>query len=541
VQENTEPRGTEETSRSWDRKARPGPWDAIVIGSGIGGMTAAALLSKLGRRVLVLEQHYVPGGFTHTFRRGGYRWDVGVHAVGEVTMRSLPGRLFAALTDGRLEWASLGPVYDTFHLPGGMRIDYPDNPMRFRENLVEAFPAEADAIDGYLRLVRQVGADMRAYYASRALPPSLGALSERLFARKARRHLTATSAEVINGLTNDPHLRTMLSAQWGYCGSTPSRSSFAMQALITKHFLWGGYYPVGGSGRIAQELLATVADTGGWTRIRADVKEIMLAGGRAVGVRLANGEELRAPIVISAIGAGATVTRLLPETAYGREWTGALARLRPAPAHVCLYMGFKGDIRKAGAGPNNLWFYETWVGEVDGWYVSSGGPVGESPVLYVSFPSLKDPLHDPGADLRHTGEIVTFVPWETFLPWRDKRWMHRGGDYDGFKRRMRDAMLAQLFRRLPGLEPMLDHAELSTPITTDHFVRAPRGSIYGLESTPERFGCKWLRPRTPIPGLYLAGVDVSGPGVVAGAAGGAFAAVAAAPADAMRWLRRSVL
>src|SRR4029079_794117 len=102
-----------------------GHWDYVVIGSGMGGMTTAALLAKLGRRVLVLEQHYAPGGFTHVFKRPGYHWDVGVHAVGEVTEHSMTGRILRALTDGKLEWTSLGSVYDQFNFPDGFSIDFP--------------------------------------------------------------------------------------------------------------------------------------------------------------------------------------------------------------------------------------------------------------------------------------------------------------------------------------------------------------------------------------------------------------------------------
>ncbi len=529
------------TAKYWGREAKPGPWDAVIIGSGMGGMTAAALLAKLGRRVLVLEQHYVPGGFTHTFARRGYRWDVGVHAVGEMTDRQLPGRLLGGLTDGRLKWAPLGEVYDTFHLPDGTRIDFPDNPRQFRENLVAAFPAGAAAIDEYLRLVRQVGGDMRAYYLTRLLPPRLGALADRLIARRAQRHLATTVADVVSRLTDDRRLRTMLTAQWGYYGTAPSRASFAMQAGVVGHFMHGGYYPVGGSDSIARELLRTVAEADGWTRVRADVREIIVERGRAVGVRLTDGEEIRAPLVMSAVGAPATVARLLPETERRAAWTAEVAGLRPGPAHVCLYLGFKGDIRAAGAGPKNLWFYESWDSKEDVWRVAPDGDLGTAPVLYASFPSLKDPLHDPGHELRHTGELVTFVPWETFLPWRDRRWMRRGADYERFKVQLKEALLEHLFRYRPGLRPLLDYAELSTPVSTDHFMRSANGSIYGLDSTPERYACRWLRARTPIPGLFMAGVDVAAPGVVGGAVGGMLAVASAKPLAAVPWLRRNVL
>jgi phytoene dehydrogenase-like protein len=514
-----------------------GPWDDIVIGSGMGGMTTAAMLSDLGRRVLVLEQHYVPGGFTHAFKRpGGYEWDVGVHAVGEVTERSMTGRLLKQLTRGRLQWASLGEVYDEFHYPDDFRIDFPDNPGLFRDNLLSAFPNEARAVDGYLAKVRQVSGSMKAYYMSRALPPRLAPFADRVVARKATRHLLSNTADVMAELTDDERLRSVLCAQWGYYGSTPKRSSFAIQALVAKHFLWGGYYPVGGSKRIARELLQTVADAGGWTRIHCDVDAILLRGGRAVGVRLKDGEEIRAKRVISAIGIGATAARLLPQDLA--PWIEPVKALPPAPAHVCLYLGFEGDIRKAGASAANKWFYETFDTEADGWDVRPGlDELPRAPVLYCSFPSLKDPLHDAGEHQRHTGEVVTFAPWESFEAWRDTRWHKRGDDYDGFKKHLEERLLAQFLEHMPELRPMLRHVEMSTPLSTDNFCRPQRGSIYGLEPTPERFMCRWLRPGSTIPGLFFSGSEVATVGVIGAMMGGVLAALAAEPVGVMRQLK----
>jgi all-trans-retinol 13,14-reductase len=525
-------------SKPWSNKSPNGPWDDVVIGSGMGGMTAAALLSKLGRRVLVLEQHYVPGGFTHTFKRPGYRWDVGVHAVGEVTAHSMTGRLLEQLTDGRLKWASLGEVYDSFHYPDGLELDFPDNPTLFRENLAAAFPAERGAIDRYLGLVQRVAGSMRAYYMSRLLPTALAPLSDRVLARRANRYLEQTTASVMLDITRNERLRSVLTAQWGYYGSVPSRSSFAMQALVTKHFQWGGYYPVGGSQRIAHELLTTVARAGGWTRIACDVSRIVVEGNRAVGVELSSGESIRAKRVISAVGVASTARRLLPPELREQLWAREVTSLAPAPAHVCLYLGFKGDVRRAGAGSANQWFYESYDCEQDAWQVKPGAPLGEAPVLYCSFPSLKDPLHDPGPELRHTGEVVTFVPWHVFARWRDTRWKKRGEDYDDFKARMQDTLLRQFFRHMPELEPMLDYAEMSTPLSTDKFCRPTAGSIYGLEPTPERFRCRWLRPRAPIGQLYFAGGEITSVGVIGAMMGGVLAFAAAEPSQAVALFRR---
>ena len=413
-------------AKPWSKRmpeGRQGPWDYIVIGSGMGGMTTAALLAKLGKRVPVIEQHYVPGGFTHMFKRPGYIWDVGVHAVGEVTEKSMTGRLLSKLTNGRLKWASLGEVYDEFHFPDDCRIDFPDSPQAFRANLLEAFPDEEPAIDAYLARVREVSRGMKAYYLSRTMPRRFAALVDSMFARDAQTYLELNTKEVVEGLTDNPQLQTVFTAQWGYYGSVPSRSSFAIQALVVKHFLYGGFYPVGGAKEIARHLLQTVADAGGWTRIATDVDEIMLKGGKAVGVKLSNGEEVFAERVVSAAGISATARRLLPANVRSAQWVEEIKTLAPASAHVCLYIGFKGDIRKAGASPANKWFYNTWDNEEDVWRVNPEADIEEdAAILYCSFPSLKDPEHDPGEEERHTGEVVTFVPWEAFAPWREKRW-----------------------------------------------------------------------------------------------------------------------
>ena len=210
-------------------------WDYIVIGSGMGGMTTAALLSQLGRRVLMLEQHYVPGGFTHTFKRKKWVWDVGVHAVGEVDSRAMIGRILHQLSGGQLEWASLGRVYDEFYFPD-LRIDFPDNRRAFADALAEAFPREQHAIDAYFARVREVGTVMRRYYLSRILPSSWAAIADPLLARDAYRLLTRRTGAVLDELSSDARLKTVLTAQWGYYGSPPSRSSFAIHGLVAKHF-----------------------------------------------------------------------------------------------------------------------------------------------------------------------------------------------------------------------------------------------------------------------------------------------------------------
>ena len=93
-----------------------GPYDAIVIGSGIGGLTTAASLAHMGKKVLVLEQHYTAGGFTHAYSREGYEWDVGVHYIGDVGYPTMSRKIFDFISNNSLKWAAMDEVYDRIFL-----------------------------------------------------------------------------------------------------------------------------------------------------------------------------------------------------------------------------------------------------------------------------------------------------------------------------------------------------------------------------------------------------------------------------------------
>ena len=221
-----------------------GPYDTLVIGSGIGGLAAAALLAELGQRVAVLEQHYTAGGATHSYERAGYEWDVGVHYIGDMGAQTALRRMMDFLTQGKLDWAPMDAHYDRFFI-GDKVYDAVAGREAFRDNLLGYFPREEKAIDRYLELLSEVSRGMRAFTLERTLPPWAAAVAGPWLRRRLPHGLERTTWEVLSELTDDAELIAVLTGQWGDMGLPPRRSSFVIQALIAKHYLHGGFYPGG--------------------------------------------------------------------------------------------------------------------------------------------------------------------------------------------------------------------------------------------------------------------------------------------------------
>jgi all-trans-retinol 13,14-reductase len=495
-------------------------YDAIVIGSGMGGLACAALLSKLGRKVCVLEQHYTAGGFTHSYEREGYEWDVGVHYIGETHKpHGQFRRMFDVVTDGQLKWAPMDPCYDRIII-GGRHYDFIAGKENFAAELKKHFPAESQAIDRYLELVYKVARSVPRFFAGQALPPGVARAYASVRERLVPDQTLQTTREVLESLTQNQELIGVLTGQWGDYGLPPAEASFIMHATLVKHYLGGGNYPVGGSWKIAATILPVIRAGGGEVFTYAKVKEILIEKGRAIGVVMDNGDTLRAARVISSVGARLTFGQLLPAAQRAEHgYEEKLSKVRPSAATLTLFLGFKGSAAALALPKTNLWIYPTPHHEAN---VAGfrNNPEAEFPLVYISFPSAKDPEWDSHYPNKSTVQVITMAPYEWFERWRGSTWQQRGGDYEDFKARLTGRLLAVLYQHMPQLEGRLDFGELATPLSTEWFHLYDRGEIYGLDHDSQRFRQAWLHPVTKVKGLYLTGQDVVTAGVGGALMGG---------------------
>jgi all-trans-retinol 13,14-reductase len=245
-------------------------------------------------------------------------------------------------------------------------------------------------------------------------------------------------------------------------------------------------------------------------------------------VRMKDGKILKANNIVSNAGIMTTYQKLLPDVVTSKHnLMGQLTKVKRSVAHASLYIGLEGTPEELQLPKTNYWLYPA-DGDHDTCVQRYLDDLSQPfPVVYISFPSAKDPDWTNRYPGKSTIDIITLIPYETFEKWSDDTtWKKRGESYESLKEEFAQRLLKELYKQLPQVEGKINCYELSTPLTTEHFVNYGKGEIYGLDHTPNRFRQPFLKPRTPIKNFYLTGQDI----VSAGVGGALFSGVLTAMA-----------
>ncbi|MBC7997169.1 MAG: NAD(P)/FAD-dependent oxidoreductase [Leptolyngbya sp.] len=496
-------------------------YDVIVIGSGMGGLTFASLAAQLaGKKVLVLERHFKLGGYTHTFERKGFRWDVGLHYVGNLHPGSEVRNLFDKVTAGKLQWKQMPEYFDQF--------DYPDfsfpvasNKKRFFADLVKLFPAEEAGIRRHFADVKNANYWLKAKVSAPLLSPVLRKLSNIATARNERLALRSTK-QYLDANFTDKKLKALLASQWMDYGVPPSMSAFVMHAVVVQHYFDGAFYPVGGSKSIADSIIPIIEEKGGMCLVNHKVTEIIVKDGAATGVVVEikkgteiNSVEISAPIIVSDAGKAITYNDLLKNSAFHQPHSNSLAS--ETCSAVTLYVGLKEKPTKLGFDGRNHWMFNGYDHDSDA-HNEKSLLQGNPQVCYLSFPSLKSGIENEST--KHTAEIIAPINLKAFSKWSDSDWKQRGQEYETFKQEIAEILVNVVEKKYPGFSDLIEYSELSTPLTNRDFTGHKFGSLYGIPATVETFRSKTWDPSTPVKNLYLTGADVVTLGIVGAAFGG---------------------
>jgi all-trans-retinol 13,14-reductase len=497
--------------------------DVVVIGSGMGGLAAARAIAQFGgKRVLVLEQHYTLGGMTHEFSRAGrFQFGTGLHYIS-----ANAGPFLEFMTDGRVQLQPLPDDYDVLHFPD-FDFAVPATRERFRARLAEQFPDEAGAVDDFLRSVRRGMTALAARNVLSSMSPAVRAMGLPVVARLFPAAYRSLQEQVTRSF-RDPRLRAVLAARWGLYGTPPSSSAFGYHAAVPlTFFMEGTAHPVGGPKELSRIVLEILQRYGVELRPRQRVNEVVVEGGRVTGVDVEDTTSgrryrVRAGTVVSAAGVRNTYSMI------GRSQE--LAAFPEEPSAVMLFLGMERSPAEFGIRGENHWFMPD-IDDHEGFH----RPPGEG-TLYVSFASLNNP-----AARHHTVEALELVDPKVVDQWRGIHEGQRPESYRELKEHLTERLIGRLEQRWPGFRQSIAFAELATPLSFETFQHSVLGSFYGLAATPYRLRSSRAGCRTPVKGLFVAGQDAWGSGVVGALAGGLMAANAVLKSRQLGGMWRTIM
>lgn len=488
-------------------------FDTIIIGSGAGGLSAAICLSRAGQKVLVLEQHDVPGGWCHSFYLNGFRFTPGVHYVGLLEKGESTSLLYEGLGIANdMVFFKMNPKGYEHCWLGDERFDYPADFDELIESLSQKFPKEKKNIKKYLDLVRKVDRQLQ-------LMPNVKGFWSHLTipfrTKEMGKYALFSLKKVIGWHIKDPLLRNILNIQFGDHGLPPSRASFPLHCAVMGHYFSGGYYPMGGGGAIVKAMTNAIKKNNGEVRTSTKVKRILLEGAktkRAVGVELENGEKLFADKIISNTDPTQTYLNLIGKENLSKNLLKKLAKTKYSCTSIMLFLTVDMDLRSAGLDSGNIWLLPE--GDIDLLFENMIQhdilQDVEFPGIFISCTTLKDPA---GFDGRlHTIEAITYIDYSAFKKFENED-PERSEKYLEFKARITQKMLNSLEKNIPGISGKIVHQELGTPITNQFYINSTNGSVYGTEKNLMQIGPFAFKPKSAIDNLYLCGASIHSHGV----------------------------
>ncbi len=489
-------------------------FDTIVIGSGAGGLASAICLAKAGQKVLVLEQHYVPGGWCHSFHLNGQRFSPGVHYIGLIDDGQSTNNLYKALgVANELVFFRMNPKGYEHCWIGDQKIDMPAGIDALYESLAQRFPHEKENLKKYLDLVERVNKQVQ-------LIPKMKGFWDHLTipfrTKDMGKYGLFSLKRVIDWHIKDPLLKSILNIQCGDHGLPPSQASFPVHCVVMYHYFSGAFYPMGGGAGIVKAMTNALKKLGGEIRVKQNVTKIIIENKIAKGVELEGGKRIYAKNILSNADPSNTYLNLVGKENLSNKLFKKLSNTKYSVTSLILFLTLDMDVKKAGIDSGNIWSLKNEnIDELDNELKNTDILDGtEFPALFISCSTLKDPSSFNGR--YYNFEAVTFIDNASFDKFNHKGDYHSEA-YAKYKEIIIQKFLNNIEKVIPGAKQHVVHAELGTPKTNQRYIKATDGNVYGTEKKFNQIGAFSFKCKSEISNLYLCGASTVSHGV-AGAA-----------------------
>lgn len=489
-------------------------YDTIIIGSGAGGLTAGVTLAQAGQKVLICEQHDTPGGWTHSFTLDGHRYSPGVHYIGGLNPGEHLDKIYRGLgVSGDMEFVELNPDgYDHIFI-GDEKFDIPKGKDAYMNRLIDRFPDEEKGIRALFKAIDDIALLMRKASSGKLPFNKIGSI----------KWLWKSAQNLVDKYLKDPVLKAIILSQSGDHGVPPSKVSALVTISIIKHYFTGGFYPKGGAFIIPRAFVRALKKDGGEIRLSTSVNKILIKNRKAIGVEIAEGENVYAENVISNTDPENTFVKLIGREHLSAKLNKKLYKTQYSTSCLSLYLAVDMDLAKMGYDSGNYWYYEH--ADLDKIYTQGQtdyAVFNEPPAMFMTITTLKDP--DKMKKGLHAIEAFSFANYEPFEKWANEPSGNRSKDYIQFKNEIMERMLNFLDKRVPGITKNVVFKDLGTPLTNAHYLNSYMGNIYGTDKIKRQLGPFGYTTKTEIENLSLCGASTFSHGVAGATATGLQAA-----------------
>ncbi|MBK7864846.1 MAG: NAD(P)/FAD-dependent oxidoreductase [Archangiaceae bacterium] len=471
-------------------------FDVVIIGSGMGGLTAALLLLREGFKVCVLEQHYRPGGCLHRFFRKRIPFDTGFHYLGGLDDGGTLNQYlkFLGVRD-RISIHHLDPDgFDVLRFPG-YEFKVPAGWPAFVRRLNEEFPNEKHAISRFAEACQEICRESFAYSFTKPKEDEVG------------RYAAVTLGGFLRSLEASERLRAVLCGQSFLYGVAPEATPLELHAHVVDSMLQGPAGVDGGGEALAQVMVKAIREHGGVVRTRTPVTALEMKDGKISAAHVAKGDPVQAHMFISNAHPHHTLD-LLPPGAFKPAYVNRVRDMKNGIACIAGY--FLSDAVEAPKRNCNIYINPSF--DIDHTYRANAFGAGhtDEKAVFVTFPSDREKVWPFPRMVLSLG----IMPWDEVSRFSASKTKERGEEYEAVKRRHGADLQRAIEAYLPDHAGHLKIADLSTPLTNRDYTRTAQGAMYGLEHSVDRWGKYALGTRTKIPNLLLTGHSVLMPGVV---------------------------